>query len=255
VQTLALISSGTITIEEDCWLSIKVLAIAHGTSISTIHPVLHEDLGLKKKSARWVPKLLNDDQKQQHVQVRSEFIAVVHPHPLAMLDSIVTMDEMMVCYHTPQMKKQSQQWIKKGQPVPLKAKVHANRTKHDAARLLQQQGPRHLPYRLKGLHCQHGIHRESPGRLHEPLEEKEDCPSGAGIVFPLGKRPCSHRWYRPGLTHHPQCPGSSPHALFAGPGTSGLLLVSAHEGRAGGRHLGLEHPQEGAGRGHKKHHH
>ncbi len=87
-------------------------------------------MGLEKKSASWVPKLLLDDQKQQRVEVCTEFVAAVHRRSLAMLDTIVTMDETMVCYHTPKTKKQSQQWIKKGQPGgPTKAKVHASRTK------------------------------------------------------------------------------------------------------------------------------
>jgi histone-lysine N-methyltransferase SETMAR len=48
---------------------------------------------------------------------------------IAMLDNIVTMDETMVCHHTPETKKQSMQRVKKGQPGPLKARVHASRTK------------------------------------------------------------------------------------------------------------------------------
>ncbi len=46
-----------------------------------------------------VCNLLNDDQKQQHIEVCSEFVAAIHRHSLAMLDLIMTMDEMMVCYH------------------------------------------------------------------------------------------------------------------------------------------------------------
>jgi hypothetical protein len=39
------------------------------------------------------------------------------------------MDETMVSYHMPEMKKQSKQWIPRGQPGPLKARVHSSRTK------------------------------------------------------------------------------------------------------------------------------
>jgi hypothetical protein len=39
------------------------------------------------------------------------------------------MDKTMFCYHAPLTKKQSQQWIKKGQPGPIKAKVHVSQTK------------------------------------------------------------------------------------------------------------------------------
>jgi hypothetical protein len=104
VQTPALAASVAAAVEDDRRVCIETLATAHGTSVSTIHAVLHDDLGLEKKSARWVPKLLNDNQKQQRVEVCSEFVKVVQRHSLAMLDSIVTMDKMMVCYHTPQSK-------------------------------------------------------------------------------------------------------------------------------------------------------
>ncbi len=72
---------------------------------------------------------MNDKQKQQHVEVCSEFVMAVHCHSLAILGSIVTMNETMMCYHTPQTKKQSQQWIKKVQPGPINAKVQVCRTK------------------------------------------------------------------------------------------------------------------------------
>jgi hypothetical protein len=52
VWTPALIASVAAAIEDDRRLSIEALATAHGTSVSTIHAVLHDDLGLEKKSAR-----------------------------------------------------------------------------------------------------------------------------------------------------------------------------------------------------------
>ncbi len=97
-------------------------------SVYTVHSILYKDLGLEKKSARWVPKLLSADQKEERVRTCSAFIAAVQRRSMAMLDNIVTMDETMVCYHTPATKKQSMQWVKKGQPGPLNAN-HASRTK------------------------------------------------------------------------------------------------------------------------------
>jgi histone-lysine N-methyltransferase SETMAR len=76
-----------------------------------------------------VPKLLSEDQKQERVRTCKEFVAAVHRRSMAMLDCIVTMDEAMVSYHTSETKKQSKQWIEKGQPGPIKARVHASRTK------------------------------------------------------------------------------------------------------------------------------
>jgi hypothetical protein len=44
-----------------------------------------------------------------------------------MFDRIITMDESAVSFHTPQTKKQSKQWLVKGEPGLIKAKVNASR--------------------------------------------------------------------------------------------------------------------------------
>jgi predicted HAD superfamily phosphohydrolase YqeG len=63
------------------------------------------------------------------VEVCIKFVLGIHHHSLAILDSIITMDKTTICYHTSKKKEQSQQWIKKGQQGPIKAKVNANQTK------------------------------------------------------------------------------------------------------------------------------
>ena len=57
-----------------------------------------------------------------------------------MLDRIVTMDKTLVSYHTPLTKKQSKQWILKGQPGPIKAKVQASRTKQMVLAFFDSKG-------------------------------------------------------------------------------------------------------------------
>ncbi len=94
-----------------------------------IFNILHQDLGPEKKSARWVPKLLNYEQKQERVQVCSDFIATVHLQSRSMLECIMTMDETIVSYHTLETKKKSKQWIPESQPGPQKAWFHISWTK------------------------------------------------------------------------------------------------------------------------------
>ncbi len=115
--------------KEDRRANCRDLAFAHGVSNGTMHSILWDDLGLVKKSARWVPKLLNEDQKQERVRTCKEFVVAIQRRSMAMLDCIVTMDKTMVSYYTPETKNQSKQWQEKGQPEPIKARVHANRTK------------------------------------------------------------------------------------------------------------------------------
>ena len=50
------------------------------------------------------------------------------------------MDETLVSYHTPLTKKQSKQWILKGKPGPLKAKVQASPTKQMVLAFFDSKG-------------------------------------------------------------------------------------------------------------------
>jgi hypothetical protein len=88
-------------VESDEHVSVKKLARTHGVSTKTIHATLHKDLNLSKKSARRVPKLFRDNMKKERVTTK-EFLKVVRRHSMAMLDNIVTMDESVVSFHTPE---------------------------------------------------------------------------------------------------------------------------------------------------------
>jgi len=129
VRTDAVIASVAAAVEADARVTVRELAAANGVSKNTILKIIHSDLGLSKKSARWVPKLLNMTQKMERVRVCTEFVAAVHRHSMSYLDTIVTMDKTMVSHHTPETKRQSKRWVKKGSPGHVKARVHASRSK------------------------------------------------------------------------------------------------------------------------------
>jgi histone-lysine N-methyltransferase SETMAR len=119
----------TAEVEDDRRITIRKLAAAHGVCMRTIQLTLHEDLDLSKKSARWVPKLLTSAHKKERIRTCEKLLASVRGRSMAMLDSRVTMDESAVSFYTPEFKMQSKQWTKRGKPGPIKAKVHATRSK------------------------------------------------------------------------------------------------------------------------------
>ena len=57
-----------------------------------------------------------------------------------LLNKIVTMDESAVSFHTPETKAQSKQWLPKGAPGPIKARVHASRKKQMILAFFDNQG-------------------------------------------------------------------------------------------------------------------
>ncbi|EGI68332.1 Histone-lysine N-methyltransferase SETMAR [Acromyrmex echinatior] len=56
---------------------VEAIGISHGTVIS----ILHEQLGMKKLSTRWVPRLLTVDQKRDPMAKFNEFRYELLPHP------------------------------------------------------------------------------------------------------------------------------------------------------------------------------
>ena len=127
-------------VKGDRRVTVKELAEMFGVSVVTVHKCLREDLGLVKKSARWVPKLLNNEQKEERVRCSNIFIRKFQKDGQAFLDKIITMDESAVAYHTPETKEQSKQWLKKGTPSPVKARSQATRTKQMVLAFFDSKG-------------------------------------------------------------------------------------------------------------------
>ena len=147
----------------------RSLSSVTGLSVTTIHRILTKDLGLVKKSARWIPKILSDDQKKARVERRRS---------KSVLDSIVTMDESAVSFHTPETKQQSKQWIKKGQPGPIKARVHASRQKQMLLAYFDSKGVIYTDYvpRGKTVNSQYII--ESLRRFLKIYKDKRSARAG-----------------------------------------------------------------------------
>ena len=103
VRTLELIQAVEDALEHDKRQNIEELAKVVGTSCSTIQRILVDDLHLVKKCARWVPRLLTKEQKKKRLEISSDFVARCRVDP-TFLESVITMDESAVSFHTPETK-------------------------------------------------------------------------------------------------------------------------------------------------------
>jgi len=65
VNTLEIIDQIHELILEDHQILAKSIAEQLGISRERVGSIIHEDLGMQKLSAKWVPKCLNTDQKRQ----------------------------------------------------------------------------------------------------------------------------------------------------------------------------------------------
>jgi hypothetical protein len=102
----------------------------------------------------------------------------------------------MVSYHTPEIKKQSKQWIEKGQPGPIKARVHANRTKQMLLAFFDNKDLIYTNIVLRGSMVNANYIVKALGTFMKS-EEKEAGDGVPGLVLPLGQCAGPHCCHRP----------------------------------------------------------
>ena len=96
----------------------QALGISHG-SVSTI---LHDRLGMRKLTARWVPISHSDEQMATTSSVCSALLKRFRSKDDFLL-RLVTIDETWVHYYEPDNKAQSHQWVGPESPRPKKFKT------------------------------------------------------------------------------------------------------------------------------------
>lgn len=110
-------------VKADRRVHVRQIAEALGISIGSVHSILHEKLGLSKVCARWVPRFLTNDQKQNRTQLSLALFHRFTADPDDFKFRIVTGDETWVYHYDPETKQQSMQWVSTGSRPPVKAKV------------------------------------------------------------------------------------------------------------------------------------
>ena len=96
-------------------LTVREVADKVGISIGSCHQILTAKLQLHRVHAKVVPRLLTDDQKENHVEISQELLANANGNE-NFLKKIITGDETWVYEYDVETKMQSSQWMEKGSP-------------------------------------------------------------------------------------------------------------------------------------------
>lgn len=111
-------------IRENRRFTISDLAVEFpDVSRTVLYRTVTEDLHYRKLCARWVPKMLTLDHKQQRMASALEFLTRYEKEGETFLRRIVTGDETWVRLSTPESKQQSMQWRRVGSPRVKKFKL------------------------------------------------------------------------------------------------------------------------------------
>ena len=106
--------------DKDRRMSIETISAQFNVSVGTVHTIIREELKTRKICAKFVPRVLREDQKEIHCHDSREIVELINSDP-KVLDALVTCDESWIYCYDPETKRQSSQWKHAGSPRPKKA--------------------------------------------------------------------------------------------------------------------------------------
>ncbi|UYV67517.1 hypothetical protein LAZ67_5001062 [Cordylochernes scorpioides] len=102
-------------------ITVREVAEDLNISIGSCHSIFINDLGMRRVAAKFVPKLLNCDQKQHCMNIANEMLDSVRNDP-NLLQRVITGDEAWAYGYDVETKAQSPEWKLPHEPRPKKAR-------------------------------------------------------------------------------------------------------------------------------------
>ena len=121
VRTPELIGQIKNFMDKDHRVPIETIRAQFGVNVGTVHTIIREELKMQKIGAKFVPRVLREDQKERHCHDSREMVELINSD-FAVFDALVTCDESRIYCYEPETKRQSSQWKHAGSPRPKKAR-------------------------------------------------------------------------------------------------------------------------------------
>ena len=86
-------------------LTIREICDNLNLSFGTVQTILKKKLNMRKVAARWIPKLLNSDQKKSRVEAAKSFLNQYRTQGETFINRIVTVDETWISLFDPETKR------------------------------------------------------------------------------------------------------------------------------------------------------
>jgi len=168
---------------EDRRISAKLIAEQLSISRERVEFTNHEDLDIRKLSAKWVPKFLNADQKLQRCQSSEQLLEFFRPDPNDFLSRLVTMDETWLYHYDPETKQQSMEWRHSDSPCPKNFRLQKSAGKVLASIFWDQGGILLIDYLPKGPTINVVYYSSLLVQLKDILKKKTPREVTKGVLF------------------------------------------------------------------------
>ncbi|XP_030588657.1 histone-lysine N-methyltransferase SETMAR-like [Archocentrus centrarchus] len=204
---------------DDSRLTVNQIANAVGISRERVENILHNELGMSKISARWVPRLLTPDQKRTRLVTSQANLALFEANPDDFLERFLTQDECWVHHFEPE----TMQWNHLSSPPPKKAKVVSLAGKVMVSVFWDAKGIVFIDY-LQNGHTINGeyyanllrqlrkaIESKRPGKLSKGvLFHRDNAPAHKSVLAMAAVRDCGFEL----IDHPPYSPDLAPSDYF-----------------------------------------
>ena len=114
--------------DKDRLVSIETISAQFDVSVGTVHTIIRKELKMQKICAKFVPRVLREDQEERRCHDSREMTELINSDP-AVLDALVTCDESWIYCYDPETERQSSQWKNAGSPRPKKARQNKSTDK------------------------------------------------------------------------------------------------------------------------------
>ena len=121
VRTSEMIGQINDFMNRDRRVSIETLSTQFNVSVGAVHIIIREELKMRKICAKFVLRVLREDQRERRCNDSKEMVELINSDP-QVLDALVTCDESWIYCYDPETKRQSSQWKHAGSPRPKKAR-------------------------------------------------------------------------------------------------------------------------------------
>ena len=146
-------------VENDRRITINEITEEVGISTGSVHTILTEDLAMRRVSAKFVPKLLVEQQKQQRLDIAQDMLNCANSDS-DFMKTIITGDETWVYGYDPETKFQSSQWKHQTSPRPKKARQVRSNVKVMLTCFFDSNGIVHHEYAPAGQTINKGYYLE-----------------------------------------------------------------------------------------------
>lgn len=209
-------------------VKLNEIAKTIGISKERVGHIIHECLHMRKLCARWVPRFLTIDQKDQRVRLSTANLALFNRNKKDFLRRFVTMDETWIHHYTPESNRQSAEWLLPGESRPKRPKTQQSAGKVLASIFWDSHGILFIDYLEHGKTINKQYYCALLDRLDTEIKAKRPHMAKKKVLFHT--RPFCSRYDRQieGITLRI----GSPSTIFARFSTERLFPVSPVENLA-----------------------